>query len=163
MSARPNEDMPTQQMSGLKGTGAPASGIPQGAGGVGETAWLSDKAPRYHGGDADKTVLLSAPATALAWLVITSGPRRGTLCTIRGDQMTIGRDPDNDLIIDDPAVSGRHAKIKVEKEEGEEGFFLYDLASTNGTFIRGEKILRHRLQDGDRILFGQTEAIFKKL
>ena len=112
----------------------------------------------------DETVILEGPPPALAWLVVVSGPRTGLLCRLRKGDTTVGRDPNNDLVLDDGAVSAQHVKVRVEKgESGEEGFFLYDLASQNGTFVRGEKILRHGLKDGDRIVIGQTNLVFKEV
>jgi pSer/pThr/pTyr-binding forkhead associated (FHA) protein len=62
------------------------------------------------------------------------------------DRITIGRDPSNDVVIDHPVVSKKHAEII--RQEGK--VFLVDLGSTNGTFVNGIKVKRHRLQRLDR-------------
>jgi len=79
---------------------------------------------------------------------------------------TIGRDAQSDIVLDDEAVSRWHAKVKYEEveEEGKErAFFLYDMASENGVFVNGTKVLRHMLTDGDEVTMGRTVLVFKKL
>jgi pSer/pThr/pTyr-binding forkhead associated (FHA) protein len=72
--------------------------------------------------------------------------------------LTIGRKADNTLAIEDPAVSGHHARIvKVQAV-----FFLEDLKSTNGTAINGQPITRHQLRDADVITIGQHRLIFQE-
>jgi pSer/pThr/pTyr-binding forkhead associated (FHA) protein len=71
---------------------------------------------------------------------------------------TIGRKSDNDLCLEDGAVSGHHARIvKVQ-----EVLFLEDLASTNGTFVNEQKIDRRQLQDADSIRIGTHRLIFRE-
>ena len=72
--------------------------------------------------------------------------------------LTIGRKADNTLAIEDPAVSGHHARIvKVQAV-----FFLEDLKSTNGTAINGRPITRHQLHDADVITIGQHRLVFQE-
>jgi pSer/pThr/pTyr-binding forkhead associated (FHA) protein len=74
------------------------------------------------------------------------------------ETLTIGRKPDNTLVIEDPAVSGHHARIvKVQAV-----FFLEDLKSTNGTAINGRPITRHQLRDADVITIGQHRLVFQE-
>ena len=74
------------------------------------------------------------------------------------ETLTIGRKPDNTLVIEDPAVSGHHARIvKVQAV-----FFLEDLKSTNGTAINGRPITRHQLRDADVISIGQHRLVFQE-
>ena len=74
------------------------------------------------------------------------------------ETLTIGRKADNTLAIEDPAVSGHHARIvKVQAV-----FFLEDLMSTNGTAINGRPITRHQLRDADVITIGQHRLIFQE-
>jgi len=67
--------------------------------------------------------------------------------------MSIGRKPDNDIHIDNLAVSGNHAKILTILNDS----FVEDLGSTNGTFIAGNKITKHALQNGESIVIGKHE------
>ena len=74
------------------------------------------------------------------------------------ETVTIGRKADNTLVIDDPAVSGHHARIvKIQAV-----FFLEDLKSTNGTAINGQSITRHQLHDADVITIGQHRIVFQE-
>jgi ABC-type multidrug transport system ATPase subunit/pSer/pThr/pTyr-binding forkhead associated (FHA) protein len=72
------------------------------------------------------------------------------------DRITIGRDASNDVVIDHPVVSKRHAEII--KQNGK--VILIDLGSTNGTFVNGIKVKRHPLQELDRIVIGPCELHF---
>ena len=67
--------------------------------------------------------------------------------------LTIGRKPDNDIHIDNLAVSGNHAKILTILNDS----FVEDLDSTNGTFIGDNKITKHALQNGETIVIGKHE------
>jgi hypothetical protein len=69
---------------------------------------------------------------------------------------TIGRKPDNDIQVDNLAVSGHHARvIRIIND-----FFLEDLDSTNGTSVNGSPVRKHALQDGDRIDIGKHQLQF---
>ncbi len=69
------------------------------------------------------------------------------------ETLTIGRKPDNDIHIDNLAVSGSHAKILTILNDS----FIEDLDSTNGTFINGNRITKHALQNGESIVIGKHE------
>ena len=66
------------------------------------------------------------------------------------EETTIGRKPDNDIVIDNQAVSGHHASIKVEGDK----LVLEDLGSLNGTFVNSQKISKTELFNGDVVLIG---------
>ena len=106
-----------------------------------------------------ETISLRRPPPRLAWLVVMSGPRTGKEFRL-GEVTTVGRDAAlNDVVIDDPAISRQHAKIRLEDET----FVIYDLASTNGTFVNGEQIQRRALVNGDRIRMGETTFTFMEV
>lgn len=63
------------------------------------------------------------------------------------ERTTIGRKPDNDIRIDNLAISGDHAAIITMLNDS----FLEDLDSTNGTYVNGRPVKKHFLQDGDVI------------
>ena len=67
--------------------------------------------------------------------------------------LTIGRKPDNDIHIENLAVSGNHAKILTILNDS----FIEDLDSTNGTFIDGNKITKHALKNDEKIVIGKHE------
>jgi len=72
--------------------------------------------------------------------------------------VTIGRHPDNDLILESKSVSRYHAHIKLRQSR----YYLTDLASANGTAVNGKPVSECVLQDGDSISFGGTEIIFRQ-
>ncbi len=69
------------------------------------------------------------------------------------ERMTIGRKPDNDIQIDNLAVSGKHALVITILDDS----FLEDLGSTNGTYVNGKLIKKHALRDGDVVGIGKHE------
>jgi pSer/pThr/pTyr-binding forkhead associated (FHA) protein len=71
--------------------------------------------------------------------------------------ITIGRAPDNMIVIDDPSVSNRHAQLELSGET----YRLKDLDSTNGTKVNGVPITETVLRFEDRIRFGAIEARFE--
>jgi pSer/pThr/pTyr-binding forkhead associated (FHA) protein len=72
------------------------------------------------------------------------------------ERYTIGRLPDNDIRIDNPAVSGHHSLIINILNDS----FLEDLNSTNGTYVNGKLIKKHALQHGDIITVGHHQLRF---
>ncbi len=72
-------------------------------------------------------------------------------------QVTIGRKMDNDVVIDNLAVSGHHARIVEENGT----YFVEDTGSTNGTFLNETKIEKRRLQSGDQIRVGKHVLIYE--
>ncbi len=72
------------------------------------------------------------------------------------ERYTIGRLPDNDIRIDNPAVSGHHSLIINILNDS----FLEDLNSTNGTYVNGKLIKKHALQHGDVITVGHHQLRF---
>jgi pSer/pThr/pTyr-binding forkhead associated (FHA) protein len=66
----------------------------------------------------------------------------------------LGRDEACDIALEDPLMSGRHARIVAL----ESGVVLEDLGSTNGVYLNGMRVnKRDRLHAGDRIVIGTTE------
>ncbi len=76
-----------------------------------------------------------------------------------GDAVTIGRLPDNTVVIDNPAVSGHHARVVKKGDE----CVLEDLESTNGTYVNDRHVTRHPLKNGDVILIGKHTLRFEHL
>ena len=77
--------------------------------------------------------------------------------------LRIGRTADNDIFIDDLAVSKQHAIIEVIEsslpDEPNE-YFIKDLESTNSTFVNGRKIARKKLKNNDVIRVGRNNFKF---
>ncbi len=70
----------------------------------------------------------------------------------------IGRSEENDIVIADPNVSRRHARLS----RSENGFIVEDLGSTNGTLLDGAPIDRERIESGDELTFGGITARFDR-
>lgn len=105
----------------------------------------------------ERTEYLGQPVLRVAWLVVASGPRRGRDFFL-SKTTNIGRDAKlNKVILDDDAVSAEHARIRFENG----AYVLYDLASSNGTTLNGERIQKAMLRDEDRISIGHIKLIFK--
>jgi hypothetical protein len=73
--------------------------------------------------------------------------------------ITIGRDPDCDISIDNVAVSRTHASVTAAGG----GFTLEDLQSGNGTFVGGAKITTHPLQSGESFVIGKYNLLFEEV
>ncbi len=115
-------------------------------------------------GANQQTMVLNQPTPALAWLAVLNGPHQGHLFPLYVQGTSIGRDAQNDIVLDDSAVSRQHAKVRLEDgKRNSKQFFVYDLASANGTQVNGQKIVRKALSDGDRIRIGETEMVFKAI
>jgi len=69
---------------------------------------------------------------------------------------TLGRRPNNDIVIDNLTVSGEHAVLHLQDQTVE----VQDLGSTNGTFVNGQPIERQVLRDGDQVIIGKYEVRF---
>jgi len=74
------------------------------------------------------------------------------------ERYTVGRLPDNDVRIDNPAVSGHHSLIINILNDS----FLEDLNSTNGTYVNGKLVKKHALQHGDVITIGHHQLRFSE-
>ena len=80
-----------------------------------------------------------------------------------GSLTVIGRDATADIILDDPGISRRHSEIRVTNDGPHLVSSIRDLASTNGTFVNGERlaVASVRLVDGDQITIGRTPITFR--
>jgi len=86
-----------------------------------------------------------------SWLVMSQGPQPGQTFMLDRDWLTIGRDPSNDIVINDPQVSRQHARITRQGQM----VVIEDLGSTNGSFANGVRLTGpHVLSNGDVIGLG---------
>ena len=89
-------------------------------------------------------------------LVMSQGPQPGQMFSLEKDSTSLGRDPGNDITIDDPQVSRQHARIM--RQGGL--MVIEDLGSTNGTFVNGVRLTgSHTLASGDMIGLGDVVAL----
>jgi hypothetical protein len=127
--------------------------------------------PRSEGGPAtfselhvEKTKKLNTsteiilPDSRASALLILKGDQRSekTVYEISRGVTSIGRHEDNDIVLSDSSVSKHHAKIRFE----DDGYFIYDFASTNGTRVNGRKVYRQRIKDSDIIEIAQSAFTF---
>jgi hypothetical protein len=114
-------------------------------------------------GGARKTVLLSErPRGLLAgWLVVMTGEQKGEDFRIREGQNSIGSGPESDIVLKDPAVSGKHAMLRCRDKK----FLLTDLDSSNGTYLNEapDSISMEELHDNDMVRMGTTTLKVKML
>lgn len=91
----------------------------------------------------------------MARLIIT---HQGTVIKeyeLSKDKVTVGRKPTNDIILDDPTVSGVHASFLHMQHT-----YVEDMNSTNGIKLNGKKVSKRQLNHGDLVLIGQHEFKF---
>ena len=89
-------------------------------------------------------LILKFKETTLQEIALTQSP------------ITIGRDPDNDVVIDNLAVSRYHVKIF----QGDGQYVIEDLNSGNGTFVNEKQVTKDILRDRDEILVGKHTLVF---
>jgi len=89
-------------------------------------------------------------------LVVVEGGSKGGKIDLTKDRILIGKKEDNDLAINDRAVSRKHVEILREQDS----FLLHDLESTNGTFINETKVKQAYLVPGDVIRIGNSRIEF---
>ena len=75
-----------------------------------------------------------------------------------GQPLTIGRKETNHIVISNLAVSSNHARV----ESRDEGVFITDLDSKNGTFVNGNTIISCQLKDGDEIIIGKHRLFYSE-
>lgn len=79
---------------------------------------------------------------------------------LMGAITVLGRDDSADVVLDDPGISRKHSEIRVTTDGPHLVTSIRDLGSTNGTFVDGDRITSHRLEEGDRITVGRTTITF---
>jgi pSer/pThr/pTyr-binding forkhead associated (FHA) protein len=84
------------------------------------------------------------------------GGRGGETFPIDVDRMTIGRNPDAEVFLDDVTVSRNHALLVSRRD----GLYVDDLGSLNGTYVNRRRIESHRLQNGDELQVGKYKLTY---
>jgi pSer/pThr/pTyr-binding forkhead associated (FHA) protein len=95
---------------------------------------------------------VSELTTGLALRFISGKYQGGEFPLVAERELVIGRASELDMVLLEDMVSRKHAKISTLGNS----VVISDLGSTNGTFVNGEKVKKHRLKEGDRILIGTS-------
>lgn len=89
-------------------------------------------------------------------LIRAGGGREGEEIALDAELLTIGRNPESHLFLDDVTVSRHHARIVRD----ETGFAVEDLNSLNGTYVNRRRVERHHLSDGDELQIGKFKLAY---
>jgi pSer/pThr/pTyr-binding forkhead associated (FHA) protein len=126
---------------------------------------IIDRGQSVDGEESDSTIIIrngrKGVTGPLVYLIERNGMRAGRVHLV-GKETSIGRGPDQDIVLGDETVSKRHAKVRLEDGT----FRFWDLASANYSYVVGAdgtrtRILEpHVLADGDTILLGEARLTY---
>ena len=89
-------------------------------------------------------------------LVMKSGPTPGKIFPLERNEIHLGRDISNQILINDAEVSRHHLRLILQAG----GYVIEDLGSTNGTFVNGQRLVGLRtLHSGDTITAGENVSL----
>ncbi|MBP9708122.1 MAG: FHA domain-containing protein [Oligoflexales bacterium] len=97
-----------------------------------------------------------ASANLRGTLKFLNGPLSGQEIKLRRDATILGRDSGNLVILDDSEVSSNHCQIQKVGED----YQVFDMNSTNGTFVNDQRIVKAKLKSGDVLTVGRTKFKF---
>jgi len=90
-------------------------------------------------------------------LIVTEADGKSREVPLDNERVTVGRHADNDIALNDKAVSGHHAVVITILSDS----FLEDLDSTNGTLVNGKQVAKHPLSHGDTISIGRNSLRYE--
>jgi diguanylate cyclase (GGDEF)-like protein len=90
-----------------------------------------------------------------AYLTVLAGSNVGEMYRLEGDETVIGRANGVHIRLNDDGISRRHARVYRQGSQ----ILIEDLKSANGTMVNGEAVMRHALQDGDKVRLGTTTIL----
>src|SRR5256885_12890147 len=105
----------------------------------------------------DRDALRSAKPRAPQGAIVAREGNVKREVPLSADPITVGRDPKNDIVLDDRRVSRRHADVRLRLGR----YTLYDLQSTNRTVVNGRRIAEMVPSDEDRITIGGAELVVR--
>lgn len=117
---------------------------------------LVDMTPTSPPGHTQTMPAAPAPATRPARPAYLLLPNQTHVWPLRAAHISIGRLPDNDLPLDDPQVSRRHAQLRLRHGR----YVLYDLNSRQGSWVNGQRVREWVLHPGDVIRLGGVNLIY---
>ena len=133
----------TTSLPGLGGAGAASGAAPEHE----DEAAAADR-------EAQAVIEALLPGTAL--LVVQQGPSAGARFLLDADSTTVGRNPDNEIFLDDITVSRHHARFVRTGH----GFAVEDIGSLNGTYVNRAAVERVDLAGGDEVQIGKFRMVF---
>lgn len=110
---------------------------------------------------ADETVpdINAAQGHSCPTLSIVKGPQTGMTFELDENEVTLGRDPNNSVFLNDMTVSRKHARIQLAND-GTDTATVEDLGSLNGTWVDGAIVNKALLQDGSTVQIGTFRMVF---
>lgn len=100
------------------------------------------------------TIMRLADGTAL--LISTRGAVSGVRYLLDEDEITVGRDPSSDILLDDSTVSRTHAVFR--RING--NYSVIDAGSLNGTYVNRQRVDSQELKNGDEIILGKFRLVY---
>lgn len=107
-------------------------------------------------GEIEAVDIEEVVAQGAALVIRAGGGRVGESFALEGERMTIGRNPDSGVFLDDVTVSRDHAVLV--RRGGE--WHLDDLGSLNGTYVNRQRVDSRRLEDGDELQIGKYKLTY---
>jgi pSer/pThr/pTyr-binding forkhead associated (FHA) protein len=105
--------------------------------------------------DGDRETLAALPE-GCELLIVQKGPNSGARYLLNTEKLTIGRNPKNEIFLDDVTVSRVHATL----ERSGKGFTITDSGSLNGSYVNGQRSDSAALVHGDQIQIGKYRLIY---
>ncbi|HZJ02126.1 MAG TPA: FHA domain-containing protein [Thermoleophilia bacterium] len=106
--------------------------------------------------EADESTPAEAVHASPVLVIRSGGGREGEKAVLDTELLTIGRDPENHLFLDDVSVSRHHARVIRDAV----GYVIEDLNSLNGTYVNRKRLERHHLSDSDELQIGKFKLGF---
>jgi pSer/pThr/pTyr-binding forkhead associated (FHA) protein len=110
--------------------------------------------------DAEGTDEFPFPADELqpgqGLLLVKHGPNAGSTFLLDESTTTVGRNTDSDVFLDDVTVSRKHAEFRRQ----DDGFYVHDLGSLNGTYVNRERVDVTKLASHDEVQIGKFKLVF---
>lgn len=100
------------------------------------------------------TIMRLSDGTAL--LISTRGAVSGSRYLLDEDEITVGRDPRADILLDDSTVSRSHAVFR--RVNG--AYSVIDAGSLNGTYVNRQRVDQKQLNNGDEIMIGKFRLVY---
>ena len=107
-------------------------------------------------GEIEPVELDEVVSHGAALVIRAGGGRVGETFPLEGERLSIGRQPEADIFLDDVTVSRDHALL-VRRDSS---YYLDDCGSLNGTYVNRERVDSHRLADGDELQIGKYKLTY---